>query len=284
MRISPSAKSAIQLAPACGDGRTFAVDFLAAVRHLDPLSRRTDLQLRWQLLGKKPIPSNRPLEPHRTAAASRPCRPITGCSWKIPSPSRVVAGHTMAAFPGTSSRSPPRRHIGVFSSRGKTRRGQVLSTYARKRPARGGGPVGFRVVTRGRPGNSNSQTRRPRSVTNGIGGSADLRGPRQGQIEIRLRARRESASESLPVDRHIFASAFGLGETPPLHHAARSAKPGRVRTRSPASGFRRQRRRRATVEIELRAEMLTGRNTTVFHFRRPTRHTANSWPAAPKCG
>ncbi|MEY2467149.1 MAG: hypothetical protein QOD03_1670, partial [Verrucomicrobiota bacterium] len=109
-------------------------------------------------------------------------------------------------------------------------------------------------------------------LTNGIGGMARLcvdLGRVKSKYDCVLGANLHS---SLPVDRHIFAkririwvNADGFISPLDLKNLA-SFEPG-----PPAIwSFLALAGDGHTVEIEVRAEMLEGQNTTVFHFSRPT--------------
>ncbi len=113
-------------------------------------------------------------------------------------------------------------------------------------------------------------------LTNGLGGMARLcvdLGRVNSKYDCALGA---NLNPAVPVDRHIFVkrlrvwvnadgflspldfkslASFNAG-APAVWHFVANAGDGR------------------TVEIELHAEMVAGRNTTVFHFRRPTEKLA----------
>jgi glycogen debranching enzyme/glycosidase len=113
-------------------------------------------------------------------------------------------------------------------------------------------------------------------LTNGIGGMArmcvDL-GRVNSKYDCVLGA---NLNPSVPVDRHIFVKRLRAwvnanGFLSPLNAknlASFAAGPPAVWQFVAHAGDGR------TVEIELRAEMLEGKNTTVFHFARPTAERA----------
>ena len=120
-------------------------------------------------------------------------------------------------------------------------------------------------------------------LTNGLGGMAricvDL-GRVNSKYDCVLGA---NLHASLPVDRHVFAKRIRVwvnadGFISPLdikNLASFQPGPPAVWHFVAEAGDGR------TVEIELRADMLAGRNTTVFHFSRPTdaRATGKQLPA-----
>ena len=113
-------------------------------------------------------------------------------------------------------------------------------------------------------------------LTNGIGGMAricvDL-GRVNSKYDCVLGA---NLNPSVPVDRHVFVKRLRAwvnanGFLSPLNAknlASFAAGPPAVWQFVANAGDGR------TVEIELRAEMLDGKNTTVFHFARPTAERA----------
>jgi glycogen debranching enzyme len=113
-------------------------------------------------------------------------------------------------------------------------------------------------------------------LTNGIGGMArmcvDL-GRVNSKYDCVLGA---NLNASVPVDRHVFVKRLRVwananGFLSPLNVknlASFAAGPPAVWQFVAHAGDGR------TVEIELRAEMLEGKNTTVFHFARPTAERA----------
>ncbi|MGA2281476.1 MAG: amylo-alpha-1,6-glucosidase [Verrucomicrobiota bacterium] len=129
--------------------------------------------------------------------------------------------------------------------------------------------------------NPTSDIRHPTSgdlvlLTNGIGGMArmcvDL-GRVNSKYDCVLGA---NLNPSVPVDRHIFVKRLRAwvnanGFLSPLNAknlASFAAGPPAIWQFVAHAGDGR------TVEIELRAEMLEGKNTTVFHFARPTAERA----------
>ncbi len=108
-------------------------------------------------------------------------------------------------------------------------------------------------------------------LTNGIGGMARLcvdLGHIRSKYDCLLAA---NLNPTVPVDRHVFVKRVRVwvtadGFQSPLHLqnlAAFEAGPPAIWHFVAQAGNGR------TVEIELSAEMLAGRNTTVLHFRRP---------------
>ena len=113
-------------------------------------------------------------------------------------------------------------------------------------------------------------------LTNGIGGMARLcvdLGRVNSKYDCVLGA---NLNPSVPVDRHVFVKRLRAwvnanGFLSPLNAknlASFAAGPPAVWQFVAHAGDGR------TVEIELRAEMLEGKNTTVFHFARPTAERA----------
>jgi glycogen debranching enzyme/glycosidase len=113
-------------------------------------------------------------------------------------------------------------------------------------------------------------------LTNGIGGMARLcvdLGRVNSKYDCVLGA---NLNSSVPVDRHVFVKRLRAwvnanGFLSPLNVknlASFAAGPPAVWQFVANAGDGR------TVEIELRAEMLEGKNTTVFHFARPTAERA----------
>jgi predicted glycogen debranching enzyme len=127
------------------------------------------------------------------------------------------------------------------------------------------------------PANPKSEIRNPKSgdlvlLTNGIGGMARLcvdLGRVNSKYDCVLGA---NLNSSVPVDRHVFVKRLRAwvnanGFLSPLNVknlASFAAGPPAVWQFVANAGDGR------TVEIELRAEMSEGKNTTVFHFSRPT--------------
>ena len=114
-------------------------------------------------------------------------------------------------------------------------------------------------------------------LTNGIGGMARLcvdLGRVNSKYDCALGA---NLNPSVPVDRHVFVKRIRVwvnadGFLSPLDFKnLASFKPG-----SPAIwDFVANAGDGRTVEIQMRAEMLDGKNTTVFHFSRPTEKSAH---------
>ena len=113
-------------------------------------------------------------------------------------------------------------------------------------------------------------------LTNGIGGMARLcadLGRVNSKYDCALGA---NLDPNVPVDRHVFVKRLRVwvnaaGFLSPLDFknlASFQAGPAAVWNFVANAGDGR------TVEIELRAEMIDGENTTVFHFRRPTEKRA----------
>jgi predicted glycogen debranching enzyme len=129
--------------------------------------------------------------------------------------------------------------------------------------------------------NPKSKIQNPKSgdlvlLTNGIGGMARLcvdLGRVNSKYDCVLGA---NLNSSVPVDRHVFVKRLRAwvnanGFLSPLNVknlASFAAGPPAVWQFVANAGDGR------TVEIELRAEMLEGKNTTVFHFARPTAERA----------
>ena len=113
---------------------------------------------------------------------------------------------------------------------------------------------------------------------------ADLRGFGQGEFKIRLCARRQF-NPDFSVDRHVFVKRLRAwvnadGFLSPLNFknfASFKIGPPAIWNFVASAGDGR------TVEIELRAGMVEGKNATVFHFSRPSdrRATGKQLPAAP---
>ena len=113
-------------------------------------------------------------------------------------------------------------------------------------------------------------------LTNGIGGMARM-GVDLGRVNSKYDCvLGANLNPSVPVDRHIFVKRLRAwvnanGFLSPLNAknlASFAAGPPAVWQFVAHAGDGR------TVEIELRAEMLEGKNTTVFHFARPTAERA----------
>jgi glycogen debranching enzyme len=114
-------------------------------------------------------------------------------------------------------------------------------------------------------------------LTNGIGGMARLcvdLGRINSKYDCALGA---NLNPSVPVDRHVFVKRIRAwvnadGFLSPLDFknlvAFKNGSPAVWQFIANAGDGR-------TVEIELRAEMLDGKNTTVFHFSRPTERSAH---------
>jgi glycogen debranching enzyme len=138
------------------------------------------------------------------------------------------------------------------------------------------------------PDDSKLQTRNPKPeelvlLTNGRGGMARLcvdLGRVNSKYDCVLGA---NLHPTLPVDRHILAKRLRVwlnadGFITPLDFqnlVSFTAGPPAIWNFVASAGDGR------TVEIELRAEMVQGRNTTLFHFARPTaaRATGKQLPA-----
>jgi starch synthase (maltosyl-transferring) len=132
------------------------------------------------------------------------------------------------------------------------------------------------------PANPPSAIRHPQSsdltlLTNGIGGMARLcvdLGRVNSKYDCALGA---NLNPTVPVDRHVFVKRIRVwvnadGFLSPLDFknlAAFNAGSPAVWKFVASAGDGR------TVEIELRAEMLAGKNTTVFQFSRPTEKLAS---------
>jgi starch synthase (maltosyl-transferring) len=128
--------------------------------------------------------------------------------------------------------------------------------------------------------NSNSQLPALDSIvllTNGIGGMARLcadLGRVNSKYDCALGA---NLNPTVPVDRHVFVKRIRVwvnadGFLSPLDFKNLAS----FDTGSPATwNFVANAGDGRTVEIELRAEMLDGKNTTVFHFSRPTAKRAH---------
>jgi predicted glycogen debranching enzyme len=114
-------------------------------------------------------------------------------------------------------------------------------------------------------------------LTNGIGGMARLcvdLGRVNSKYDCALGA---NLNPTVPVDRHVFVKRLRVwvnadGFLSPLDFKNLAS----FQAGSPAVwNFVANAGDGRTVEIELRAEMPAGQNTTVFHFRRPTEKLAN---------
>ena len=120
-------------------------------------------------------------------------------------------------------------------------------------------------------------------LTNGIGGMARLcvdLGRVNSKYDCTLGA---NLNPSVPVDRHVFVKRIRVwvnadGFLSPLDFKnIASFKPG-----SPAVwDFVANAGDGRTVEIQMRAEMVEGKNTTVFHFSRPTEKSAHGKQLPP---
>ena len=131
------------------------------------------------------------------------------------------------------------------------------------------------------PANPQSAIRNPQStdlvlLTNGIGGMARL-GVDLGRVNSKYDCvLGANLNSSVPGDRHVFVNRLRAwvnanGFLSPLNVknlASFAAGPPAVWQFVANAGDGR------TVEIELRAEMLEGKNTTVFYFARPTAERA----------
>ena len=113
-------------------------------------------------------------------------------------------------------------------------------------------------------------------LTNGIGGMARL-GVDLGRINSKYDcALGANLNPTVPVDRHVFVKRLRVwvnadGFLSPLDFKSLAS----FQAGSPAVwNFVANAGDGRTVEIELRAEMLEGKNTTIFHFRRPTEKLA----------
>ncbi len=113
-------------------------------------------------------------------------------------------------------------------------------------------------------------------LTNGIGGMARLCvdfGRVNSKYDCALGA---NLNPTVPVDRHVFVKRLRAwvnadGFLSPLDFKSLAS----FQAGSPAVwNFVANAGDGRTVEIELRAEMLEGKNTTIFHFRRPTEKLA----------
>ena len=131
------------------------------------------------------------------------------------------------------------------------------------------------------PANPQSVIRNPQStdlalLTNGIGGMARL-GVDLGRVNSKYDcALGANLNPTVPVDRHVFVKRLRVwvnadGFLSPLDFKnLASFQPG-----SPAVwNFVANAGDGRTVEIELRAEMVEGKNTILFHFSRPTEKRA----------
>jgi starch synthase (maltosyl-transferring) len=138
--------------------------------------------------------------------------------------------------------------------------------------------------------NPKSEIRNPKSndlvlLTNGIGGMARLcadLGRVNSKYDCALAA---NLNPTVPVDRHVFVKRIRVwvnadGFISPLDFknlASFQPGPSAVWNFVANAGDGR------TVEIELRAEMLAGENTTVFQFRRPPENLAHGKQLPANC-
>ncbi len=113
-------------------------------------------------------------------------------------------------------------------------------------------------------------------LTNGIGGMARL-GVDLGRVHSKYDCvLGANLNPTVPVDRHVFVKRLRIwvnadGFLSPLDFKSlMSFQPGSTAVWNFVANAGNGR----TVEIELRAEMLDGKNTTVFHFSRPTEKRA----------
>ena len=167
------------------------------------------------------------------------------------------------------------RHIATFAPRDTTAESNlIVERYATTSPK-------VSAAIRFLSANPQSAIRNPQSgdlvlLTNGIGGMARLcvdLGRINSKYDCALGA---NLNPAVPVDRHVLVKRIRAwvnadGFLSPLDFKnLASFQPG-----SPAVwNFVANAGDGRTVEIELRAEMLDGKNTTVFYFRRPTEKLA----------
>jgi len=108
-------------------------------------------------------------------------------------------------------------------------------------------------------------------LTNGIGGMARL-GVDLGHIRSKYDCvLGANLNPTVPVDRHVFVKRLRVWVNADGFISPLDLKNLAAFTAGPPAGwqFVAQAGNGRTVEIELQAEMVEGKNTTVFHFRRP---------------
>jgi len=248
--------------------------FLAALRHLDPAVAQTDLDaalekaleqewfpqvVRWSVVDRRritPVPPGHWLLIEDTVPFRATLSANGGLSRNAES--IAVAGGHIACF-------PPR--ITPGDARLQLERYAPEDTHVE---------AGLRFLP-ALPEAPSAEIREPKPddlvlLTNGRGGMARLcadLGRVKSKYDCVLGA---NLHPTVPVDRHIFARRIRVwvnadGFTSPLDlNNLALFEPG------PPAGwsFIANAGDGRTVEIKVHAEMLEGRNTTVFHFRRPT--------------
>jgi predicted glycogen debranching enzyme len=261
-------------------------DFLATIPSLDPQKSGNDFQRAFeQATGEKHFPR----VVRWNLVDRRRITPVPPDHWLLiedsaPFRARLNGGNGVAA---KNVRSIPVRdgHVACFPPGGDPRDARLsLERYDESEPAV---EATIRFLA-ARPDSLRFETQNPQAdalclLTNGIGGMARLcvdLGRVKSKYDCVLGA---NLHPSLPVDRHVFAKRLRAwvnadGFLSPLdlkNLASFDPGPPAVWYFVANAGDGR------TVEIEMRAEMLEGRNTTVFHLSRPTaaRATGKQLPA-----
>jgi predicted glycogen debranching enzyme len=182
---------------------------------------------------------------------------------------RIAAVHVQSIAVGD-------HHIACFAPRDSAAEAElVLERYATT-SQKVSAAIRFLAPEPHQPSTFNLQPSTLVLLTNGIGGMARLcvdLGRVNSKYDCALGANLDPA---VPVDRHVFVKRLRAwvnadGFLSPLDFknlAAFQAGPPAVWNFVANAGDGR------TVEIELRAEMVAGKNTTVFQFRRPTEKLA----------
>jgi len=254
-------------------------DFLAAIQHLDEDVLRVDFLaalekalaeksfpqvVRWSLIDRRritPVPPGHWLL-IEDAAPFRATLELPNAECRMPN-GKTRAVHVQSIVVGHS-------HIACFAPRESPADATLsLERYAEK-DERAQAAIRF-LATEPQLSTINYQPSTLVLLTNGIGGMAricvDL-GRVNSKYDCVLGA---NLHPSLPVDRHVFAKRIRVwlnadGFISPLdlkNLTAFRAGPPAVWNFIGEAGDGR------TVEIEMRAEMIEGRNTTVFSFSRP---------------
>ena len=267
--------------------------FLAAIQCLGPQSAPSDLQVAWEKVAGQGLFPN---VIRWSLLDRRRVTPVPPGHWLLiedAAPFRATLEARIADRGSRNGTHPvhaesipaANSHVACFAPRQFPADAKLfLERYDQKDPDV---DAAIRFLAPG-PENPPSAIRVPQSddlvlLTNGIGGMAricvDL-GRVTSKYDCVLGA---NLNPSLPVDRHIFAKRIRVwanadGFISPLDLTNLSTfepgPPAVWRFLANAGDGR-------AVEIEMRAEMLEGKNTTVFHFKRPVAALAAGKPLPP---
>jgi starch synthase (maltosyl-transferring) len=177
------------------------------------------------------------------------------------------------------------RHIACFAPRDSAAETELILERYAATSQKISATIRFLAPEPQQPSTFNLQPSTLVLLTNGIGGMARLcvdLGRVNSKYDCVLGA---NLNPTVPVDRHVFVKRIRVwvnadGFLSPLDFknlvSFQASSPAAWNFIANAGDGR-------TVEIELRAEMLEGKNTTVFHFSRPTEKSAHGKQLAANC-